>query len=198
MLVQHDQGSQELDGGCEGPVPTLHPWQLTELDLQMNLRWLQVSLEGVVGWLAAAGTTQQLVALGYPPEELQRAAQQLAEVGCVLRSVDSDLCDIRQQHTSADSGGSAVVTVFAAAQKQLQAAARILVSFAVPYVCNNPACSNVAGPSEAQLVGGRSCICGGCRTARYCGRACQRAAWRLHKPLCNALAEAATEGTSSG
>jgi hypothetical protein len=55
-----------------------------------------------------------------------------------------------------------------------------------------PGVSKLGESSEAQLVGGRTCICAGCLTARYCGRACQRAAWRQHKPVCKALAAAAT------
>jgi hypothetical protein len=76
---------------------------------------------------------------------------------------------------------------------------RVPVCFAISHVCNNPACSNVCGPSEALLVGSRSCVCAGCRTARYCGRACQRAAWRQHRPVCKALAAAAAaEAAASG
>jgi hypothetical protein len=32
-----------------------------------------------------------------------------------------------------------------------------LTSVPIPYACNNPNCGNVAGLSEQQLVGGRSC-----------------------------------------
>lgn len=57
---------------------------------------------------------------------------------------------------------------------QLKALGQCLCAFAVPAVCNNPLYRNVCGPSEAALVGGRSCLCGGCRVARYCSRVCQR------------------------
>jgi len=36
----------------------------------------------------------------------------------------------------------------------------------VPWLCNNPGCTNMAGASELQLIGGRSCVCWGCRVAR--------------------------------
>jgi len=36
----------------------------------------------------------------------------------------------------------------------------------VSWQCNNPDCTNMAGASEQQLIGGRSCVCGGCRVAR--------------------------------
>jgi hypothetical protein len=36
----------------------------------------------------------------------------------------------------------------------------------MPWLCNNPACDNLSGVSELQLVGGKACVCGGCRVAR--------------------------------
>jgi hypothetical protein len=36
----------------------------------------------------------------------------------------------------------------------------------LPWLCNNPLCSSMGGASELQLVGGSSCVCGGCRVAR--------------------------------
>jgi hypothetical protein len=36
----------------------------------------------------------------------------------------------------------------------------------MPWLCNNPPCSNLSGVSELQLVGGKACVCGGCRVAR--------------------------------
>jgi hypothetical protein len=77
------------------------------------------------------------------------------------------------------------------ASQQLQAAGAALCSFAVPCMCNNQSCMNLSGLTELGLVSGRSCICAGCGVARYCGRACQRAAWKQHKPVCAALAAAA-------
>ena len=81
--------------------------------------------------------------------------------------------------------------VLAGLVQQLQETGRMLTSIAVPHFCNNPACANLSGPTEVQLVSGRSCVCAGCTAARYCGRACQRAAWKQHKPVCEALAAAA-------
>jgi hypothetical protein len=36
----------------------------------------------------------------------------------------------------------------------------------MPWLCNNPQCANLSGVSELQLVGGKACVCGGCRVAR--------------------------------
>jgi hypothetical protein len=36
----------------------------------------------------------------------------------------------------------------------------------VPWCCNNPDCTNLAGASEQQLVGGKGCVCGSCSVAR--------------------------------
>jgi hypothetical protein len=70
----------------------------------------------------------------------------------------------------------------------LQQLGQVLTNLAVPYCCNNPSCRTVSGPTEQSTVGGRSCICAGCLTARYCGRSCQRLHWKQHKPACKALA----------
>jgi hypothetical protein len=89
-------------------------------------------------------------------------------------------------------------TSLAALVQQLQATGVMLSSIAVSHFCNNPACVNISGPTEVQLVSGHSCICAGCRTARYCGRGCQRQAWRQHKPVCKALAAAAAAVGTQG
>jgi hypothetical protein len=181
-LVQHWQISLQYDG----PPTSLQHAEMIKCTkvLAQNLHQLQSSLADVVQWLAAAGTVQHLSALGYQPQDLQ---QQLASTAAAISALSNGL-----QAVDIAGGPNAVLAILQAAQEQLQAAGRVLACFAIPHACNNPSCSNVSGPSEAKLVGGRSCICAGCRTARYCGRVCQRAAWRQHKPVCKALAAAAT------
>jgi hypothetical protein len=34
------------------------------------------------------------------------------------------------------------------------------------WCCNNPACVNMAGATELQQVGGKGCVCSGCKVAR--------------------------------
>jgi hypothetical protein len=72
--------------------------------------------------------------------------------------------------------------------KALVSVGNALSMFAVPHCCNNPSCSNTAGLTEASLVSGKGCICAGCKVARYCGKACQAAHWKVvHKPVCRML-----------
>jgi hypothetical protein len=71
--------------------------------------------------------------------------------------------------------------------RHLQVAGACLNDMPFSWGCNNPACSNMTGPSELQLVKGKVHSCKGCRTARYCGRACQVAHWKQHKRACKAL-----------
>jgi hypothetical protein len=167
-----------------------HQCAIHQHTLAYKLQQLQSTLTGVVQWLAADSTVQQLTALGYQPQELQ---QQLAAATEALPALSNDL----QAANPFTDGRGAAVAVLQAAQQQLLTANRVLASFAHPHACNNPACGNLSGPSEAQLVGGRSCICAGCRTARYCGRACQRVAWGQHKPVCKALAAAAAAAAAT-
>lgn len=56
----------------------------------------------------------------------------------------------------------------------------------------------MGGLSEVASVSGRSCICGVCLVAHYCGPACQRATWKQHKPVCRALRAAAGGGVAAG
>jgi hypothetical protein len=56
---------------------------------------------------------------------------------------------------------------FAVLGGQLQAVgAALCAKLPLPWLCNNPECMSAEGASELQLVGGRSCVCGGCKLAR--------------------------------
>jgi hypothetical protein len=125
--------------------------------------------EWVGGMLISSPAYAQLAAAGCSPEQLQ---QQLGALLSTQQGTQQGLTDAS----------------LAALVQQLQATGAMLCNIAVPHFCNNPACANLSGPTEVRLVSGRSCICAGCRIARYCGRACQRAAWTQHKPVCKALA----------
>jgi hypothetical protein len=127
-------------------------------------------------WLAAGSTCDQLTASGYVPLSLLQQLEQLTASCQILQDSSSD--------TSA---------LLAAAQ-QLQSTGLALCSFAVPCMCNNLGCTNMAGLSELVSVSRRSCICAGCHAARYCGHACHRVAWKQHKGVCRALSAAAAAG----
>jgi hypothetical protein len=190
LLVQHWQGHLHLDGPANPNSYQTILWDMYRSEVAKNLQQLRSSLARVVQWLAAAGTVQQLAALGYQPQDMQ---QQLAAATGALGNLTNDLraVDMCADDANLLTGvNSTAGGVFTDIQRQLQAAGSVLACFAIPHACNNPACSNLCGPSEARLVGGRSCICAGCNTARYCGKACQRATWRQHKPVCQALAAA--------
>jgi hypothetical protein len=47
-----------------------------------------------------------------------------------------------------------------------QAGVALCQQLPVPWCCNNPGCRVMVGGSELQLVGGKGCVCGGCRVAR--------------------------------
>ncbi|KAF6258506.1 hypothetical protein COO60DRAFT_1626402 [Scenedesmus sp. NREL 46B-D3] len=48
-------------------------------------------------------------------------------------------------------------------------------------------CRLLLGASEQQLVAGKGSVCGRCRTARYCGRACQLEHFKQHKTVCKRI-----------
>jgi hypothetical protein len=147
-------------------IPSLQQTALSIGVVRSNT--LESVIGAVSGWVGGLGSSAasafaQLKAAGCAPQQLQQQLQAL----------------LAAQHAS-----------LALLEQQLQATGAMLCNIAVPHFCNNPACANISGPTEVRLVSGRSCICAGCCTARYCGRDCQRAAWQHHKPVCKALAAA--------
>jgi hypothetical protein len=134
-------------------------------------------------WLQASNTQEQLVAAGYAPQALPQQLQQVKEA----------LQAVRESAISARIDSS----FFLDTAQQLHAAGSAMCSFAVSCLCNNPSCANLSGLTELGSLSGRSCVCGGCRVARYCGRACQREVWKQHKPVCAALAAAAAAAATS-
>ena len=137
----------------------------------------------MAAWLQV--NSPQLIAAGYPVQSLQEEVLALGGVAnAAMQSLAVDM--------SAGSTFSAVtVARFGELVQQMRVVWAALGVVPVPNFCNNSSCVTVCGPSEVLLVSGRSCICAGCRTARYCGRGCQRQAWKQHKPVCKALAAAA-------
>ena len=140
----------------------------------------ETTIAAVQQWLQASSTQEALMAAGYAPQGFKMLPQQLEQAVEALKAIIHCAVSI-QPYTQC---------VFDAAQ-QLQAAGSALCSFAVPCLCNSPVCTNLYGSTELSLVSGRSCLCGGCLVARYCGRACQRSVWKQHKPVCAGLAAAA-------
>jgi hypothetical protein len=137
----------------------------------------------VAAWLQVY--SPQLVTTGYPLQSLQEGVTAL-----------SAAADVAMQSLAFDAHAgrmySAVsVGLVGELVQRMRVVGEALGAVPVPDFCNNSSCVNVCGPSEVLLVSGRSCICAGCRTARYCGRVCQRQAWKQHKPACKALAAAA-------
>ena len=128
-------------------------------------------------WLTAGTHTAQVAALGFDVEGLMQCLSCAAAPGGGLH-VDDETMEANPNLPQL--------------RLHLQSVGVALTSFAQPIACNNPLCSNVAGPSEALLVQGKTSRCSGCRAARYCGKACQVSHWKQHKHVCKRLAAAAT------
>jgi hypothetical protein len=81
--------------------------------------------------------------------------------------------------------------------QQLAALGEALCAVTHKQSCNNPSCGNISGPSELQLVKGRSNTCSRCRTARYCSPECMRQHWKQHRPVCKALGRPAAAAATA-
>jgi hypothetical protein len=86
-----------------------------------------------------------------------------------------------------DPAVAAVVTA-------LHAAGTALGAVPTSMACNNPSCPSLAKEAEQLMVNGRGCLCGGCKLARYCGKSCQNAHWKTHRPVCKAVSRQQQEG----
>jgi hypothetical protein len=56
--------------------------------------------------------------------------------------------------------------------------------------CHNPLCSNLEGPSEAELP---TQACSGCKGVFFCCKECQKDAWKAHSAACKAAMAAAAK-----
>jgi hypothetical protein len=75
--------------------------------------------------------------------------------------------------------------------QQAQELAGVCAALPLRHCCNNPSCLNLGRLSEAALVAKPRSRCSRCKACYYCSKECQLAAWRLHKPVCKRLQEAA-------
>lgn len=141
-------------------------------------------------WAERGGTVVQLRAWGYA-DVSERLPGQLHDLAVATSAAAHAVAGELEGRAAVGSAPEAIASY----SDHLHALGLSLTSFATPLACSNPGCGNLGGASEAALVGGRSCVCGGCRVARYCGRDCQHQHWKAaHKPVCKALAAAQAGG----
>lgn len=124
--------------------------------------------------------------------DLAESNVNLAESNVDLTESDVDLTDSKYNLAAALVGH--VFDACGVSSSCTEAAAWELFAFTYldgPILpgCGNMSCVNLNGRSEAEMA---TRLCSGCRRARYCSRACQKAAWvGGHKAVCVALRGAA-------
>jgi hypothetical protein len=165
----------------------LTPWELKSDGSQAAAALTAAAAEAAVPWLVLFGRVLQQAEVG-SQEVLTFGATVQAFLGAEgagahLSAAGLNVSETLQLLDAASEAAGSQATAW-------RSLGVSLTSLAFPYACNNPTCSNLSGPQELQLVNGRSCMCGGCRVAHYCSRACQVQHWKAHKPVCRAIAAA--------
>jgi hypothetical protein len=150
---------------------------------RLQLLETAVSVVGSLTEGSSSSSSAVLKASGY---DMATLLSRLLRYACAAAACYPDLVK------AAEPGGvaAAVVGNIARLISALEAVGRACSVFAVPHCCNNPGCSNMSGATEAAMVAGKGCICSGCKVARYCGKGCQKAHWKQHKPVCKMLGAA--------
>ncbi|KAF6253232.1 hypothetical protein COO60DRAFT_1643321 [Scenedesmus sp. NREL 46B-D3] len=159
-----------------------------------------------VAWLGTVLPAIEM--LGGPGSEQACAAarQQLLQLQGRLQQGLQEAVGVLDSSTGICAGvlPAAVAAALPAVAQQMAALGEALCDqFPLPHCCNNPCCVELRGVSELRLVGGKGCVCGRCRTARYCSRQCQLQHLKAHKPVCKRIAgqpgkAAAAESSPAG
>lgn len=61
----------------------------------------------------------------------------------------------------------------------------------VEHCCNTPDCTSTATLSELRLASSKGTRCSSCKASRSCCPDCQKRHWKLHRPVCKRIREAA-------
>jgi hypothetical protein len=124
-----------------------------------------------------------------------------AEQGQVLASLQGRLVAAHSTSSTSSSGSNTVRQPGSSkllSAEEVEAVLGALQHVVIPGQpgCSNPRCACLEGPSEA---GVKIQSCAGCRGARYCSAACQRAHWKAgHKEVCKAAQAAAKAAAAVG
>lgn len=186
VVSQHPGTSGTATDACTHTPPTAVP-----ICLDPVLRRCAFGLATVWSWLQNPNVSAHLSAVGYQPQCL------LLVAGGVLQAWEAALDRLAAADFSMLGDGKAGRDAIELLVQRLEACGQAFTSLALPVFCNNPDCDTITGASEHQLVNGKSCLCAGCKTARYCGRSFQNAHWSQHKPICKALAAAAAAAVAA-
>jgi hypothetical protein len=155
-------------------------WEYRQQQLQLLVITDQ---PGAWGGPAGSSTGEEQCCLAGWPAAHVRAAQQLQQVTDVafdtLQALTSSFYvggssgprrprqSIRETLTAVlDSSTRAGAAVHGLQQQLVAVGEAWCAACPVPWCCNNPDCTSVARVSEAALIGGKACVCGGCGAAR--------------------------------
>jgi hypothetical protein len=185
------------------PPNFYHFLTLDEVEIQGCLSTLSL-------WLQDSSASAQLAAAGLNPAGLLQAVHDTSTALQHLQDHisggggegDGPSTDVQQQQDQSSAAAAAADSDNGVEGAQLagrlHALGVSLSSLPLSWGCNNPLCTNMQGPAEAGIVQSKGHKCNGCHKAYYCGKACQAQHWKQHKPVCKAIAAAASAAKAGG
>jgi hypothetical protein len=160
---------QQLQQQCEQLGAALLPGQLQAIAVK-DVLWCQQSLGQ-----NAHNTATEEPGRRQAQQQQQQQQQQRREVvegdgtsgGPQSASSNEQAMDLQEFHQK-------LIHMISkeAAQQMQRLGVALAAQLPTNLCCCNPACTNVHMPSEVQLVGGKACVCSGCKATRFCSRTC--------------------------
>jgi hypothetical protein len=167
----------------------------------------------LIGCLFRAAASLQAACKHLPEQLLAEKSQSLRQLVDVLDTgMNEDQLTIppvsktsgpQQPDWTPDCASSAAAALYVLQEFVSYGAVRYVMCSKLSFCCGDPACPNLRGRSELELVLGVASgkrgggYCSGCKRVWYCSEACQRECWEEHSKVCKEVGRGARKAASS-
>jgi hypothetical protein len=180
--VALDQMVGSADAPC-GPMPEAVSQQLASsfLDVENSLQAFSAEMGPLVSWATEFCLAVKSLRLQWCSSSNSSSSSDERQ-----EALKTQLIGLVQNSPTPHKSAAAVTAASAVIDGLFSLSSELLAALPPSSLCcSSPSCESMRGASELDLVAGRG-LCGGCRAARYCSRACQQQDWSAHRKVCMA------------